>query len=191
MRNNTDKDITALAVAWTVEWSNGTTDEGHSQAMDARFGEGGKPLAPGDTLVFESLGPHVAEKDKELLEVREVRVSIDYVEFEDGTSAGPDRLYASKRIAWKRRGAEAYQQWLLRIYEEQGEDGVVKNLLYQSEEASLRHLNEGETTGSASREAERAHVFLRQGAQMFRQRLLSFYRKQGIEAVMEKLLKRE
>jgi len=189
VRNNTDKAITALAVAWTVRWSSGTTDEGLSQSMDARFGEGGKPLAPGDTFEFESLGPHVVEGDGIFLE--EVQASIDYVEFEDGTSAGPDRLYASKRIAWKRRGAEAYRQWLLRIYEERGEDGVVENLLHQSEEASLRYFNEGETTGSASREAEWAHVFLRQGAQMFRQRLLSFYRTQGIETVMEKLLKRE
>jgi hypothetical protein len=187
VRNNTSKAITALAVAWAVEWSNGTIDEGHSQAMDARFGEGGTPLAPGDTHVFESLGPLVVEGAP--IEVREVRVSVDYVEFDDGTSTGPDRMHASERIAWRRRGAEAYRQWLLHIYEERGKEGLIENLLHQSEEAALLHLTEAETDVSASPQTKRAHVFLKQGAHMFRQRLLSFYKKQGIEAVMEKLVK--
>jgi hypothetical protein len=47
---------------------------------------------------------------------------------------------------------------------------LLSGLLHQSEEAALLHLTEAETDVSASPQTKRAHVFLKQGAHMFRQR---------------------
>lgn len=189
LRNNTEKDISALAVIWTITWSSGGSEDSHqeSQSMDARFSEEGRPLAPGATILFESLSPHVIEGGKSVL--KEVQVSVDYVEFADGTSIGPDRSGASERIALRRRGAEAYRQWLLQIYWEEGDDPVVKKLLRESEEGSLAGLKKAEAGLSSPQSAQRSEAFLRQGTQMVRQQLLSLYRKQGAKGVVEKLLR--
>ncbi|GBC78605.1 hypothetical protein HRbin08_02101 [bacterium HR08] len=191
VRNNTNKEITAVAIVWTIVWSDGVSEDAEQvfQSSDTRFDEDGRFLAPGATISFESLGPHLVEGGKKFL--TRVRVSVDYVEFADRTSAGPDRSDASRRIALVRRGGEAYRRWLLQIYREQGSAAVANKLLRGSEEESLEQLEEAETSLSPPQEIPRLKAWLRQGARMSRQRLLSLYREQGIEGVVERLLRND
>ncbi len=182
VRNNSPKEIIALAIRWTITWSDGASDssESFSQSKDSRLDPEGRPLVPGDTSVFESLGPHIAEGK----ELKGLHVAVDYVEFADGTSLGPDLSGASQRIALRREGAEAYRQGLWAILRERGREALIQRLL-NGEDHPESESAENVTAGLTARQL----AFLKEGREAYRQRLLSIYRKQGVAEVERKLLR--
>ncbi|GBC82152.1 hypothetical protein HRbin10_01273 [bacterium HR10] len=182
VRNNSPKEITALAVRWTITWSDGASESSDwvSQSRDSRLDPEGRPLAPGEISVFESLGPHIVEGK----ELKSLHVAVDYVEFADGTSLGPDFSGASQRIALQRAGAEAYRQRLWAILQEQGREALIQRLLQGEDQ------QESESAGNvAAGLTVRQLAFLREGKEAYRQRLLSIYRQRGVAEVEQKLLR--
>ena len=58
--------------------------------------------------------------------LKQLTLSVDYVEFADGTTWGPDAFKSVDRVAGRRAGAEAERELLLKMLTESGAAAVVK-----------------------------------------------------------------
>lgn len=118
--NNTNGLISALSLAYGITYeANGqqSTDEGfmtldsliHPDFHDSNFS---KFIQPGSESVIQRGGP--VEQANAL--AKDIKVRIDYVEFENGTTLGPNTK-GSRLIAQIRAGAAKYKEWLSGKYQ--------------------------------------------------------------------------
>jgi hypothetical protein len=133
IRNVSGKNITAIGLVWNVTWSNGTKETGSSTFQssdtfvheDIQRGMKLKPFAPGTVRSFQSSARDVMESNE--LSVKGVQVIVDFVEFDDKSTAGADAGGSSKRIRETRDGAAKFKDWLKRAYQKNGLNADVLN----------------------------------------------------------------
>jgi len=113
LKNNTDKSITAANIIYST-----VLEEGDLETRDSRnqvlisnfhpdFYEREKNIIPGGSNSLRPAGVFTYHNAV----IKGIEVYIDYVEFEDGTSMGPD-VEGSKLIKDFRVGAMKYKGWL-------------------------------------------------------------------------------
>lgn len=179
VKNNTRKSIVAFSLAWTII----TEVAGKESAVrelqvidslihpDVQKGRNSGAVAPAAELLAES-GPTYFESNAT---VKRVGVSIDYVEFQDGSSLGPNSDGASsQQIAEVREGASKYKEWLVQTYAKTGR--------------SLKVVLQQLLSDSVSDELDLSNPQMKQGAYVYRTRLLKLYNMDGPVAI-EKILK--
>ncbi len=187
VRNTSDKGIVALTLVWTTIWSAG--EKTHPERMYHHYVwmfPGAQALAPGDVVADESSG----SQEVEGAFVKDIQVSVDYVEFADGTRLGPDTSAASRRSALLRRGAEACREGLLHTYRRRGSEGVLEKLRQGGEEEYVEFVNK-KGLGAETAWTPQDLSYIKQGVRACRQRLLGIYREQGLPVLLEKLLDHE
>lgn len=185
VRNNSGKEITALALIWAITWSDGHSEHSENQYRFTDWVFNGElaGLAPGNEASSESSGPLWVEGNEF---IKSIRVSVDYVEFADKSSLGSDHSGASRRFALTRLGAKAYREWLLGIYQERGSKGVMEELTKERGD-NFVELPDEPRAGLGSVKGDKE--LFRRGATIYRNWLLrQVYSKQGLEAVIQKLL---
>lgn len=176
IKNNTEKIIVAFSLTWDIitEAAGKKSSVRELQVINSlihpdvqdSYNSG---VAPKAESPVES-GPTYFESDTS---VKRVGVSIDYVEFEDGTSLGPDlNGRSSHQIAKVREGASKYKDWLAQTYEKTGESATL----------ILQHLQ----SDSIPDDINLSTPEMKQGAYAYRIRLLKQY-KNGGSAVIQKI----
>jgi len=169
VKNNTEKAVVAFSLAWTIviEVAGKESAVTELEVMDSLihpdFRESGslRPVSPGTEFVAESGPTYFGSNDS----IKRVKVSIDYVEFEDGTSLGPNiNSRSSQQIAVVREGTARYKEWLVQTYVETGRSLklVLQKLLNELIPDDL-NLSTAE---------------MKQGAHTYRRRMLDLYKKQ-------------
>lgn len=117
--NNANSPISAVSLAYGITYeTNGqeSTDDGfmtldalaHHDFHDSNFS---KFIQPGAECVIQRGGP----VEQANISAKDIRVEIDYVEFENGTTLGPNTK-GSHLIAQIREGAAKYKEWLRSKY---------------------------------------------------------------------------
>src|ERR1044072_7187291 len=120
--NNTNKGITAANVIYSVVFKQNGSESRVSYAstvdklLHPDFASASRPIKPG--MQSGNVGPP-GPISSEGADVIGVEISIDYVEFEDGSRLGPDKQ-GSRIIGEMRGGAEKYKEWLRRQYVKSG-----------------------------------------------------------------------
>ena len=113
LKNNTLANITAANTIYTIVYEqNGSLfRDSFSSVAEAfvhkDFKGTSKLIEPGNETSFGPPGPISYANGV----IKSVEIAIDYVEFEDGSSLGPDQQ-GSRIIKAMRAGAERYRQWL-------------------------------------------------------------------------------
>ena len=113
LKNNTQANISAALAIYTVVYEqNGSSyRDSFSSIADAfvhkDFKGTNKLIGPGTETSFGPPGPISYENAV----IKGVEISIDYVEFEGGSSLGPDKQ-GSRTVGAMRTGAERYREWL-------------------------------------------------------------------------------
>jgi hypothetical protein len=176
VKNNTGKSIIAFSLAWNIvtevagRESSVTQLQVNDSFIHPDFQEGTRlgAIAPGAESLADA-GPTYFDSNAS---VKRLGVSIDYVEFEDGTSEGPNLNGASSRqIAMVREGASRYKEWLGQTYTKSGRSpqAVLQQLQSESVPDDL-NLNSPE---------------MRQGAYAYRIRMLKLYDTKGPIAIQK------
>ena len=174
VKNNTEKVIVAFSLAWNIitevagkessvrelqvniSFIHPDVQEDHKSGAIAPWAE--SPAEAGPTY-FESNAS-----------VKRLVVSIDYVEFEDGTSLGPNLKGASsQQIAMVREGASRYKEWLGQMYAKTGRSPEMVLQLLQSE--------------SIPDDLNLSNPEMKQGAYVYRTRMLKLYNTKGPVAI--------
>ena len=133
LKNNTHKSITAANIIYST-----VLEEAGRETKDSRnhilatyihpdFYEKEKNILPGGSTSFRPAGVFTYENAV----IKGVEVYIDYVEFEDNTSMGPNKE-GSRIINDLREGAVKYKSWLARESKQKSIDTVIQSL--QSDE---------------------------------------------------------
>lgn len=113
LKNNTQANITAANSVYTIvyEQKGSLFRDSFSSVSEAfvhkDFKGTNKLIEPGNETSFGPPGP-ISYADSV---IKSVEIAIDYVEFEDGSTLGPDKQ-GSRIIKAMRAGAERYRQWL-------------------------------------------------------------------------------
>jgi hypothetical protein len=155
--NNTTKNIASLAAVYTVVTEGGEEDESSITSLltvdslvhpDIRSARGLKMIQPGVMHPLQPPGPTSYEGEN----VARVELSIDYVEFEDGTTLGPDK-HGSRAVKSTREGAAQYKTWLVQKYQlVKGNLDVITSMLEEPDlPAELQRGNNGNFTSGARR----------------------------------------
>jgi hypothetical protein len=117
LRNNTIKNINGVNLNYSISFENsdGTiVKDAHSLTVESLihpdFLETYKPILPGGQTTVSS--PRFSFGNTT---PRSIEISVDYVEFDDGASLGPD-LEGSQIIAQMKEGAATYKGWLRQQY---------------------------------------------------------------------------
>jgi hypothetical protein len=121
--NNTRKKISALAVVYSVVVDDAGGIERESNLLTSDFAihpdvteaKRQKLFQPGESRRVGPPGPVTFESGA----VSGVEAHVDYVEFEDKTSIGPN-THGSKTIGSMREGAAKYKAWLVQQYKRGG-----------------------------------------------------------------------
>ena len=119
VKNNTTKNVLGITLNYSIlleDRNTGKTNsDTHTLTMNALihpdFRETQKPISPGEEAPVSS--PNIAYESSVLINA--IEVITDYVEFDDGTSLGPNQ-YGSKVMAGLREGAAMYKDWLVSQY---------------------------------------------------------------------------
>jgi hypothetical protein len=175
VKNNTDKTIlaTSLEISFTTEADgvkavSSTFLTGDSFIHPDIYQSGKiKPFAPGDVRVLESAARSYPANTL----VKGLAVKFDYVEFSDGTTAGPDKD-GSRILNQTRTGASKYKSWLEQKYINNG----------RSASTLLSAVESGEgPTGSDLPE------YQRHGARAYQMHILETYKLRGAEEAVKNL----
>ena len=175
LKNNTQANITAANTTYTIVYEqNGSLfRDSFSSVAEAfvhkDFKGTNKLIEPGNETSFGPPGP-ISYADGV---IKSVEITIDYVEFEDGSTLGPDKQ-GSRIIEAMRAGAERYRQWLKVRTRESGNyfDAISSAVdTNQSLPSELRFTDPSEE----------------QGANAYRSRLRKLYQNRG-PAEVKKLL---
>lgn len=176
VKNNTGKAIVAFSLAWNIITEvagkeSSVREMGVNDAFihpDVQENHRSGAIAPGAES-FAEAGPTYFESNAS---VKKLGVSIDYVEFEDGTSLGPDlNGVSSQQVAMVREGASRYKAWLGQMYAKTG----------RSPEVVLRQLQ----SESISDELNLNSPEMKQGAYAYRTRMLKLYNTKGPVAIQK------
>jgi len=156
LTNYTNKAITAVSAAYaiTIEKDGQETSDTGFLTLDTIIHpdfKAKKTISPGETYPVQKIDP-ISYDDAV---IKGIVLTIDYVEFEDKATLGPDRN-GSQIIATGREGAAKYKEWLVKMYKHEGSVEVISALLNdQDYPPELRLDNPG----------------LRRGADFYRTRL--------------------
>ena len=176
VKNNTGKAIVAFALAWNIitEVAGKESSVGELQVNisfihpDVQENQESGSIAPGAESLADA-GPTYFESNAS---VKRLGVSIDYVEFEDGTSLGPNLKGASsQQIAMVREGASRYKEWLGQMYAKTG----------RSPEVVLQQLQ----SESIPDDLNLSNAEMKQGAYAYRTRMLKLYNTKGPVAIQK------
>ena len=176
VKNNTGKTVVAFSLAWTIvtEVAGKESSIRELQVSDSFIhpdvweGHKSSGVAPGAESLADS-GPIYFGSNAS---VKRVGVSIDYVEFEDGTSLGPDlKGSSSKQIAIAREGASKYKDWLVQKYVKTG--GSLEFILQQLQSESFPD------------DLNFSHPHMEQGAYAYRTLMLKQYNTVGPVAIQK------
>jgi hypothetical protein len=133
--NDTNKAITAVSAAYTIiiekPDGKGTSDTGFltlDTAIHPDF-KAKKPILPRESYPVEKIERTSYDGGV----IRGVVLSIDYVEFEDKTTLGPDRN-GSQAITSGREGAAKFKEWLVKMYKQEGKSVEAISALLSGEE---------------------------------------------------------
>ena len=122
IKNNTTKDLSGITLKYSVlrAGDTGSADRDTSsltmnalihpdlREIQKRVGPGEEGHVTTPIMTYESS-----------VVIRAIEVSVDFVEFDDGTWLGPNE-YGSKIMAGLREGAALYKDWLVRQYLQKG-----------------------------------------------------------------------
>lgn len=121
LKNNTDKNILAANVAYSVVFESGGKEDTDTRfhTLDTfvhpDFYEANKSIQPRGERIIEPPGPSFYADSI----IKGVEIWIEYVEFEDKTTLGSNEK-GSQIIAGIREGATKYREWLAQRYVEKG-----------------------------------------------------------------------
>jgi hypothetical protein len=175
LKNNTHLNITAANAIYSIVLENNgsISRDTVSSVVEARvhkdFRGTNKLIRPNDESTVGPPGPIFYPNGV----IRSIEIAIDYVEFENGTSLGPDRQ-GSRIIRAMRAGAEKYKQWLKLRYRQTGD-------------LDRTMSSEIETNQMLPKELEFSNPNEQQGAIAYRSRFRSLYQERGA-AEVKKLL---
>jgi len=174
VKNNTGKTVVAFSLAWTIAIEVAGKESSvrelqviesfiHPDVQEFLKSSG---VAPGAESSTES-GPTYFESNAS---VKRLGVSIDYAEFEDGTSLGPNfKGASSQQIAMLREGASKYKEWLVQEYVKTGRS--IKVVLQQLQNESIPD------------DLNFSNPHMKQGAYAYRTRMLKLYNSEGSVAI--------
>lgn len=129
LKNHTGKNIVAANIVYSI-----VLEEGGQEVKDTRFHtivttidpdflEKTKSITPGGTSVIRPAGSFTYDNSI----VKGVEAYIDYIEFEDDTSLGPNEN-GSQFIKDFREGASKYKKWLAGKYKKDSIDEAIQLL---------------------------------------------------------------
>jgi hypothetical protein len=173
--NNTDKNIVAATVAYTIEYEQrGKTYREVRSHLAATFvhpdfSKDAKPVPRGGGLSIRPGGSFTFEGAV----IKGVEVRVDYVEFNDGSGVGPNKKDGAEAVKALREGASRYKNWLVRRYRQGSIDTALQSLQADPPSAELGLTNE----------------YLEQGANLYRKRLQRVERTRGRAEVQKYLSK--
>jgi hypothetical protein len=136
LKNSTSKNITAANIIYSIVLAeNGSVSrDTHNSFLEALvhpdFKDLNKLIGPGEERFVGPAGPI----SYPAAVIKTVEMGIDYVEFEDGTTLGPDEQ-GSQITKSIRAGAAKYKGWLSRKYIQSGESAEAIIPLLQQESA--------------------------------------------------------
>lgn len=168
LKNNTIKNITAAAFIESLVVREPTGNE-HLESVNSGFDTlispdlvaTSKAISPGEEI---SLGPP-GPRSFPGATITEVRIAIDFVEFDDNTTMGPNEA-GSRMIRDMRQGAAKYKEWIVRKFNDNGAVLTAIIPLLQKDQSLPGELN------FASEQEET-------GARLYRNRLDKVYRSRG------------
>lgn len=176
VKNNTGKAIVAFSLAWNIITEVAGKESSARELQvnvsfthpDVQEDNKSGAIAPGAESLADA-GPTYFESNAS---VKRLGVSIDYVEFEDGTSLGPNLNGASsQQIDAVREGASRYKEWLGQMYEKSG----------RSPQVVLQQLQR-ETIPD---DLNLSNPEMKQGAYAYRVRMLKLYNTKGPSAIQK------
>jgi hypothetical protein len=179
LKNNTHKFINAATLVFSY-----TIEQGGRESFDSSFTTVDSAVHPDIRAArTQSFGAPAGELPVQELRtsyeeavIKGVHVAIDYIEFTDNSTLGPNHAGA-QTIAGMRAGAAKYKAWLVRVFKQSG--GLVGPVVAQCESQPMPEQQIG-LKGDDEQ----------QGAIIYRNFTLRTYRTKGAEAV-EKALKAE
>lgn len=140
VRNLSDRDITALGIIWTVNFTD-TSKCLLEQIVDYRIhkdmvdAKGIRPFAPYEEKLIPRLTKESLDEGQK---IESVGVEISFVEFEDASGVGIEKSEMYGQVISRRKGAEIYKQWVesdyadnpqsvTRVIEKLKDDGLPNN----------------------------------------------------------------
>jgi hypothetical protein len=150
--NNTDKDIIAASVIYSIVIDqNGTESKAtYASTIDTiphpDFAPTSRPIRPGTES--GGVGPPGPTSYQGAI-IKGVEISVDYVEFADGSRLGPDQQ-GSRIIGDMRRGADRYKNWLREEYGKSGQqpDAITQMLNSRALPSELKFASADEEQGA-------------------------------------------
>ena len=172
--NNTNKRISAVAVTYTITLVKDGVTTAHTEALtldtfihpDLREERKDNLIPPRGERPFRPLPTSFDDAV-----VKAISMRVDYVEFEDNSSLGPNRA-GSRIITGIRGGAAKYRNWLVEKYIVSGKSiNVITSLIQDDEipESELGIENDDQ----------------RQGAIIYRNYLRRSYESKGVDGLAE------
>lgn len=173
VKNLSNKNIIALGLIWDVTFSNDKVDRRY-QFVDAKLHT--------DTLRVQPLSPLRSQGELEFrgtftesftgkVSVKNVKVQIDFVEFDGMTGIGTESSKGYKQLIQSREGAELYKNWLMKIYKEN----------HQNIHVVIEKVLSDEFPGSLDLQSR----LVRQGSLTYRNWLNRLYKQQGVSGVQK------
>ncbi|HEY9404309.1 MAG TPA: hypothetical protein VIQ24_16750 [Pyrinomonadaceae bacterium] len=114
VRNLSERNITALGINWTINFT-GTAKCVLTQIVDHRLhpdiadAKGIRPFAPFEEKLIPRLTNQTFDEGQK---IENVGVEISFVEFEDSSGVGIEKSEMYGQLISKRKGAEIYKQWI-------------------------------------------------------------------------------
>ncbi len=163
IKNNTTKNLSGITLKYSVlkEGNTGSADRDTSSlTMNALihpdFRETQKPVGAGE----EGLIPSPIISYESSAAISAIEVSVDYVEFDDGTWLGPNE-YGSKVMAGLREGAALYKDWLVRQYLAKGKSIPETVSLLEGDQSLPNNIGQLRLQGHRGEGARMYRVLLR------------------------------
>ncbi len=179
IKNNTGKSINAFSIDYAIffeRWGGGEFPDEGLMTLDARIhpdfrqSHARELIPPGGERVINRGEPIQHEEAS----AKRIEAKIDYVEFEDDTTLGPNAKGSNLQIASIREGAAKYKGWLKQKYQESGKS--IKAVMPLLQDAS-----------SLPVQLEVTDPMLILGAEAYQKKARDVYRSGG-DAEIEKLL---
>lgn len=168
VKNNTNKNIRALATQFTV-----VVDYTGKESPDTGFLTLETSLHPDlnkahmHKLIMagqeQALEPSPATYDRGV--IKRVELKMDYVEFDDNSTLGPDKN-GSKLIALGRQGAAKYKEWLVQKYTDSGKsiDAIASLINAKDMPGELDFKDINQSMGARQYRAHLREIYATNGA---------------------------
>jgi hypothetical protein len=168
-KNLSSQNVTAYAYLIKV-WRRGSAENSEQVAID--LSQGARKFLPGSeqTDSIPALDPTDADM---------VSISVDWVEFENGSTWGPDTMKASVRLTGYRAGMNAERTRLLRLLEQGGREELEHELSILEVDAKSRRGGNDRLTDEAI-----YRTWFNRGVQGFHSRVKHIFSAEGIDSVI-------